>query len=124
MNISRLLSNASIREQILIGYLPVLLILAFVALTSYTTFNKFDTDFTSLSDVTQEHTLFVTVEKDMIELQRSVLVYSYVGYKGVLKKIELLQDKIERKFDIIRPIADKDPEIGKRSGNDKNAGAH
>ncbi len=114
MNISRLLSNASIREQILIGYLPVLLILAFVALTSYTTFNKFDTDFTSLSDVTQEHTLFVTVEKDMIELQRNVLVYSYVGYKGVLKKIDFLQDKIERQFDIIRPIADKDPEVGTR----------
>lgn len=114
MSILRVLSNVSIREQILIGYFPVLLIVAFVALSSYTSFNKFEADFRDLAEVTRENILFVEIEKDVMELQRNVLVYSYVGYKGVLRKIEFLQDTIEEKFEVIRPIAQKNPDVGKR----------
>ena len=50
----------------------------------------------------------------MIELQRSVLVYSYAGYSGVLRKVEHLQETIDQKLIDVMPAAEKNEEIKQR----------
>jgi len=110
----KFLSNFSIRIQILIGFVPVLLIVGFMALTSYQNFKAFSKSFDNLSSITTEKEIFLEIEKDVVELQRNVLVHSYVGYLGVLKKVDFIQQGLEEKFQKIIPIANQDPEIKKR----------
>ena len=108
------LSRFSIRQQILIGYIPVLAILAFLAFSSYQNFRHFDKSFQSLQEITTENLTFLEIERGMVELQRNILVYSYVGYRGVLRKIEFLQKQLEVKFKIIQPFTERDEEIKDR----------
>ncbi|MGH1455236.1 MAG: PAS domain S-box protein [Alphaproteobacteria bacterium] len=105
------LSRYSIRQQILIGFVPVLTVLVFLAFSSYQSFKKFDRSFNTLKSITKENLIFLEIEKDIVELQRNVLVYSYVGYQGVLKKNEFLQNELEEKFSMIEPITRQDAEI-------------
>ena len=88
------LSRFSIRQQILIGFVPVLLILFFLAFSSFKNYQKFEQNFGLLRTTTQENIIFLQIERDIIELQRNVLVYSYVGYNGVLRKVEFLQTEL------------------------------
>lgn len=105
------LSNFSIRMQILIGFLPVILVLGVWLFSSHKNFNSFSNTFNALLHISEEGQAFTEIEKDIIELQRNILVYSYVGYRGVLKKITVLQSKIENRFEEIRPIAEQDDVI-------------
>lgn len=108
------LSRFSIRQQILIGYIPVLVVLAFLAFSSYQNFRHFEKSFQSLQEITTENLTFLEIERGMVELQRNILVYSYVGYRGVLRKIEFLQKQLEVKFKIIQPFTEQDEEIKDR----------
>ena len=108
------LSKFSISTQILIGYIPVLLTLAILAIFSFQIFTNFDDSFDDLKNITEENITFMEIERDVVELQRNILVYSYVGYRGVLKKIEYIQKRLEEKFDRIEPIAHRDGEIRDR----------
>lgn len=108
------LSKFSIRQQILIGYIPVLIVLGFLAFSSFQNTQKFDQSFVNLRKVTQEKLILLKIERDIVELQRNVLVYSYVGYRGVLRKIEFVQKKLDEKFDAIKPIVDQDEDIKDR----------
>lgn len=108
------LSSFSIRSQILIGTLPVFITLVFLAFSSFQNFKVFEQSFENLGEITKENLTFLEIERDMVELQRNVAVYSYVGYRGVVRKIEFLQNNLESKFQIIKPIALKDEEIKDR----------
>lgn len=108
------LSRYSIRKQILIGYVPVLFVLGFLAMASHTIFKSFSKDFHNLQEVTQENILFLEVDKDIVELQRNILVYSYIGYEGVLRKVDHLQVQLEDKFAELHPKTKKDPEVEDR----------
>lgn len=114
MTISSAFSKLSIKKQILISYAPMLIVLGFLSLTSYQNFETFFTNFDQLSDVTEQNLFFRGIEKDVIELQRTTLVYSYVGYRGVLRKVEFLQSRLEQKFEGIRPVIAQDQEISDR----------
>ncbi|MDB2683162.1 HAMP domain-containing histidine kinase [Alphaproteobacteria bacterium] len=114
MNLFLTLSKFSIRKQILISYIPVLLVLLFLAISSYNTFKTFSKNTAAFEEITQENLVFLDIEKDIVELQRNALVYSYIGYRGVLKKIESLQEELKEKFNLIKPIAYQDPEIKSR----------
>ena len=114
MFISNALSYFSIRKQILFGFVPVLVLVGFLAFASYQHFEAFSKDLETLSAITGDKQIFLEIEKDVVELQRNVLVYSYVGFKGVLKKIEFLQKELEQKFRIIRPLAQLDKDINER----------
>lgn len=114
MRFSLGLSKFSIRNQILIGYIPVFIILIFLAFSSFLGSQKFDLNFYKLKNITKENIAFTQIERDIVELQRNVLVYSYVGYKGVLRKIEFLQESLEEKFDVIRPIVTQEDVITER----------
>lgn len=108
------LSRFSIRQQILIGFVPVLLILFFLAFSSFKNYQKFEQNFGLLRTTTQENIIFLQIERDIIELQRNVLVYSYVGYNGVLRKVEFLQTELEKKFEGLKPIVESDDDIEQR----------
>jgi len=108
------LSKFSIHQQILIGSIPVLALLVILVLTSYQNFRKFDLSLNSYTNITKENLLFRDIEKDVVELQRNVLVYSYVDYDGVLKKVEFLQGNLENKFNQIEETVAQDEEIKDR----------
>lgn len=114
MKISNPLSKFSIKTQILIGFIPVFFVLVFLIISSNRYFNTFDTDFNIFLNIKKENQTFIEINKDMIELQRNVLVYSYIGYKGVLKKIDFLEAELENKFQTIRPTLQRDKDLNDR----------
>lgn len=93
-----LLSRFSIWQQILIGFLPALLIIAILAYNSEKSFGDFFTTFDRLKSETQETINILEIDNDIVEMQRAALVYSYVGYSGVLNKIELIQQRLEERL--------------------------
>ena len=109
-----LFSKFSIKKQIIAGFLPVLFVLTLLVFLSHYNFQAFFKNFDALSTNTTESLIFNAIEHDMAEMQRSVLVYSYVGYSGVLNKIDYLQQKIENNFQSIKPLIETNPEISDR----------
>lgn len=108
VNIFKVLSKFSIRKQILFGYFPIIILLGFFAFSSQQKFNTFSKNIQQLASNTNENLVLLEIERDMNELERSVLAYSYVGYGGVLKRIAHLQDKIDQKFKIVDGFAARD----------------
>lgn len=94
--------------------MPVFAVLIFSAFSSYQKLRTFDQNIQILNNITNENLIFLDIEKDTVELQRNVLVYSYVGYQGVLKKIDFIQKELENKFSIIQHIANEDEDIKDR----------
>lgn len=94
--------------------MPVFAVLIFSAFSSYQKLRTFDQNIQILNNITNENLIFLDIEKDTVELQRNVLVYSYVGYQGVLKKIDFIQKELENKFSIIKHIANEDEDIKDR----------
>lgn len=114
MNFSSLLSQMSIRKQILMGFFPVLFVLIVLALTSHGKLNIFLENFNAFSKNAEENILFLEIERDINELERSVLAYSYIGYSGVLKKIQFLETSIDHKFSELQTIAIENDDISSR----------
>jgi len=115
MKLSNIFSNFSIKKQILIGFAPVLIVLITLAVISNNNFNTFFEQFSKLKKATDETTLILEIDKDMVELQRSVLVYSYIGYSGVIRKIRFLEKSIEERFSLMeKSLSIDDKEIKDR----------
>ncbi len=95
------LSNFPIKFQILFGFLPMLFVLLLLAVNSLNYFSQSEKTVDMLSEIQQETIIFGNIKKDLIALQRNVLVYSYIGYSGVLKKIGFLQSNLEENFNRI-----------------------
>ncbi|MBN67589.1 MAG: hypothetical protein CMM94_08520, partial [Rickettsiales bacterium] len=108
------LARHPIRTQILIGFLPALLVIVMLMFSSYHSLNRLGDNVQALNELSRENGLFVQVEHDMLELQRNIMVYSYIGYSGILKKIERLQKRIEQTIGRIRPIARRNPQVQDR----------
>lgn len=108
------LSKYSIHKQILIGYAPVLLVLAFLAYSSFQKFEYIEGDFYKLQDVTKESLVSLEIGRDMVELQRNVVVFSYLGYPGIIRKVHFLEKNLEEKFAIIQPLVQQDEEVRDR----------
>ena len=106
-----LLSCLTLRCQIILSLVPVLLLVCILAFYSYSNFKVFSDDFETLSEVAEERVQFSDIDKQLTLLQRQVLVYSYLGYNGVLKKIEFIESELESAFESLAPIAEKDPEV-------------
>ena len=104
------LSDLSIHKKILLGFLPVFLLLSFLIYASYQSYRIFDKDFQTLQNVVYESEEFLVIQNDLTELQRNILVYSYVGYNGVLKKISGLDNDIRQRFVLLLPMAADRPE--------------
>ncbi len=111
MFFQKILSKFSIQKQILLGLLPIILVLGVLTMVSNNSFKSFIKQLDELKTVTEENVVLLDIEKDIIELQRNVLVYSYVGYRGVLRKIEYVQDRLENRFRLVKKVTASDPEI-------------
>ena len=107
-------SNFSIKIQILIGLIPVLVVLVFLAFSSFESFKEFDRNITKINEITDENLAFLEIEQNIVELQRNVLVYTYVGYQGVIRKIQFLQEELEERLSIIRKASERDTGIKER----------
>lgn len=99
--LSKLFSGFSIRKQILIGFTPILIVLMLLAFVSNYNFGVFFTQSQMLKSATQSSIHILEIDRKIVELQRNVLVYSYIGYSGVLRKIEYLQGNIEEKLALL-----------------------
>ena len=108
------LSRFSILTQLLIGFLPILLSLGILIFSNYLNFNSFLEQFTSFSERTKEQVIFLKIQKDIVELQRNVLVFSYTGYSGIQKNILFLQQGLESKFTSLHPLTEQNAEIKNR----------
>lgn len=112
--ISEYLSRYRIKQQILVGIAPIVVIIILLAVGNYNSFNRFISDFDKLEEVELETRLFKDIEKDLLNMQRHALVYSYIGYGGILKKVSFLQERLERTLKQVKAIENKDPEISSR----------
>ncbi len=111
---SKTFSRLSIKKQILLGFTPVLILLISFAFISHYNFKAFYEDFQSFSNSTHKSFQIAQIEKDIVELQRNVLVYSYVGYTGVLRKISFLEKNLDTKFEEMRPALKGEPDLQER----------
>lgn len=101
MALSQTLSKFSIRNQILLGFAPVLLVLIFFAFISHQNFYSFSSNLQTFSSSAQEERQIIQIQKDIIKLQRYALVYSHIGYEGMLKKFNFLDGEIRERLKTI-----------------------
>lgn len=113
-NIFGFFSRFPIFTQILIGFCPVFFALVFLAVANNNNLNFFVENFSDFSQFNEKRLAFQEIEKDTVELQRNILVYSYIGYTGVLKNIDFIQQNLEAKFDSISPWTQQDEKIASR----------
>lgn len=97
-NFQKNFGKLSIRGKILVGFAPVLFFLSLIGVTSNLTFSKYSAQSVALRDTTNHTLLTQALDRDMIELQRSALVYAYIGYSGILRRISSLESNIEARF--------------------------
>lgn len=114
MNKTSFLPLSNLRQKILLGFVPVLLVLTYLAFNSYQSLSISLEKFESFSESTEENLIFKEIEQDIIQLQRHTLSYSYLGYSGILRKISYLQDQLESKFEAVQDTAESDPNIKDR----------
>lgn len=107
-------SRFSIANRFFIGFVPLLITLGTLIFSNYNNFNNFLEQFENFSEKKSEQVLFLKIEKDIFELQRNVLVFSYTGYTGIQKKISLLQDRLTSQFSLLLPIAEQNSQIKNR----------
>lgn len=91
----RFLSNYTIRTQVIIGSIPLFLVLIIITMLGYRNLSKLSNLITIKNDTFILHQKITDLEHHFLELQRNVITYSYIGYTGVLQKI----DKIEKEID-------------------------
>lgn len=108
MKLGNFFARFSIRKQILIGFAPFLMTLILLVIISNNNFNNFFMQSKKLKLATDETTLLLEIEKDMLGLQRNVLVYSYIGYAGVINKIRFLERGIEARLETLEGMKKED----------------
>lgn len=111
---TKMISQLSIRNQIVFGFMPVFILLLVLGFSNLKQFKSFTNNFDDLEISTNETMIFLEIERDMLEIRRNILVYSNTGYRGVLKKISFLQAELEKKFEKLTPVVVKDEEIEDR----------
>lgn len=107
--IANQLAKYSIKQQILIGLLPMVAILFFLVVLSAYKSSVFNENLNKLEAIRKEALLYDEVKFSIKEMQRNILVYSYIGYSGILKKIDFTQEGIEENLQILSKLnADND----------------
>lgn len=104
----------SIEGRIFAGFLPGFAVLCFLAFTGYNSFNLFFEKFDKLEQSGEENIRFLEIKQNIASLQRQVTVYAYVGFNGILRKVERLQLSVEKKFDEATAPAKRDPDAFRR----------
>lgn len=86
--------NASLGARIFAGFGIVLVILAAQALTTNLRLDEAVANFKHFGHLNAEIASILDIERNALDLQRSVLAYSYTGYEGMLPRIRRLQEDL------------------------------
>lgn len=86
------LSDLSLRSRILLGFVPVVCVVFVLSILMATSYSTIDDNFEKLENDTRDALRATDFNIYWDDLQRSILLYSLVGYRGVLKKIRQDQD--------------------------------
>lgn len=93
------LSDLSLRSRILLGFVPVVCLVFALSILMATSYSTIDDDFAQLEENTLDALRATDFNIYWDDLQRSILLYGLVGYRGVLRKIrqdqKILQELID-----------------------------
>ncbi len=94
--LSRVLSRFPLKDQIFIGFVPVIALVVVLGVFMFTSYMQLLDDFEILEGET--HNALLASEFDALwgDLQRSTLLYTVVGYRGVLTKIREEQGRLDK----------------------------
>ncbi|GAB3373533.1 ATP-binding protein [Spongiibacter taiwanensis] len=96
----RLLANLPIRSQILLGFSPVFITLILLSALSAVGVKQLQDQLDTLKQANAQRLDFLEINRNILELQRLALVYSSVGYSGVLHKIQRLEQQISNELQL------------------------
>ena len=107
-------SKLSLRWQILLGFAPSFLLIGLVVFNNLNNISLFKSDLETLERIRKENLLILEIEKALLEYQRHVLVHTYVGYGGVLRKTDFLEKMLSNYFSELREFSVNNPEVEER----------
>lgn len=81
------LSDLSLRNRILCGFVPVVSLVFVLSILMAISYSTIDDDFAMLEENTRDALRATDFNIYWDDLQRSIMLYGLVGYRGVLKKI-------------------------------------
>ncbi|MBF0582867.1 MAG: response regulator [Magnetococcales bacterium] len=93
----------SIGGRVAMGFILVLLILVVQGMASMTAMNVSADHFAAFQRASATTSLIHAMESNVVELQRSVLAYTFSGYEGVLSRIQRVQERLNRQLEQLRP---------------------
>ncbi|MGR9091274.1 MAG: hypothetical protein ACU85U_11910 [Gammaproteobacteria bacterium] len=79
------LSDLSLRNRILPGFVPIVCLVFILSILMATSYSTIDDDFEKLEKNTRDALRATDFNIDWDDLQRSIVLYGLVGYRGVLK---------------------------------------
>jgi signal transduction histidine kinase len=110
----KLLSKFPIQKQILLGYAPVLVVLTILSVLNFVNVKQFQAQFNTLQQANTQRLGFMAINRDILELQRLALVYSYVGYTGVLHKITRQNEQLDKELELAKSLTKDNKRIHER----------
>lgn len=93
------LSDLSLRSRILLGFVPVVCLVFVLSILMAMSYSAIDDDFVKLEDNTRDALRATDFNIYWDDLQRSILLYGLVGYRGVLRKIRQDQKILQELLD-------------------------
>lgn len=93
------LSNLSLRSRILLGFVPVVCLVFVLSILMATSYSTIDDDFAKLEKNTRDALRATDFNIHWDDLQRSIMLYGLVGYRGVLRKIRQDQSVLRELLD-------------------------
>ena len=93
------LSDLSLRSRILLGFVPVVCLVFLLSILMAMSYSAIDDDFVQLEDNTRDALRATDFNIYWDDLQRSILLYGLVGYRGVLRKIRQDQKILQELLD-------------------------
>lgn len=92
-------ADLSLRSRILLGFVPVVCLVFLLSILMAMSYSAIDDDFVQLEDNTRDALRATDFNIYWDDLQRSILLYGLVGYRGVLRKIRQDQKILQELLD-------------------------
>ncbi len=108
MNVIARVLRLNIGKRVYLGFSLVLAVMLAEGVLSIAAFQLAASRFQSYAEVDRAVNEIHEIENNVMDLQRSVLIYTFSGYDGVVARIRLLQDTLKQQFESLKPTIQDD----------------
>ncbi|WP_197085950.1 ATP-binding protein [Spongiibacter sp. IMCC21906] len=88
--------------------------LTILSVLNFVNVKQFQAQFNTLQQANTQRLGFMAINRDILELQRLALVYSYVGYTGVLHKITRQNEQLDKELELAKSLTKDNKRIHER----------